>query len=118
MDSNPKVLILCNDFPPINSIGADRPNSWYLYFKEFGLDPVGVTKNWNSNGNTSFNDVSHSLEVESTKYGELIKTPGRKTLPLFSTQSSFYPSIIVQKMYPTIQQPYLYLGGKLLQAVL
>ena len=79
MDSNPKVLILCNDFPPINSIGADRPNSWYLYFKEFGLDPVGVTKNWNSNGNTSFNDVSHSLEVESTKYGELIKTPGRKT---------------------------------------
>ena len=79
MDSNPKVLILCNDFPPINSIGADRPNSWYLYFKEFGLDPVVVTKNWNSNGNTSFNDVSHSLEVESTKYGELIKTPGRKT---------------------------------------
>lgn len=79
MDSNPKVLILCNDFPPINSIGADRPNSWYLYFKEFGLDPVVVTKNWNSNGNTSFNDVSHSLEVESTKYGELIKTPRRKT---------------------------------------
>ena len=79
MDSNPKVLILCNDFPPINSIGADRPNSWYLYFKEFGLDPVVVTKNWKSNGNTSFNDVSHSLEIESTKYGELIKTPRRKT---------------------------------------
>lgn len=94
MDSNPKVLILCNDFPPINSIGADRPNSWYLYFKEFGLDPVVITKNWNSNGNTSFNDVCDTIKVESTKYGELIKTPRRETPSIwfrnkFGTRFSF-----------------------------
>ena len=32
-----KALILCNDFPPINSIGAERPYSWFLYFKENGI---------------------------------------------------------------------------------
>ena len=47
MDSKKKkILILCNDFPPVNSIGADRPYSWYKYFHEFNLYPIVITKNW------------------------------------------------------------------------
>ena len=45
MDSKPKVLILCNDFPPVNSIGAERPYSWYKYFHNSGYYPIIITKN-------------------------------------------------------------------------
>lgn len=40
------VLILANDFPPKNSIGAERPYSWYKYFKKKGIKAIVVTKNW------------------------------------------------------------------------
>ena len=79
MSSKPKALILCNDFPPINSIGAERPNSWYLYFNELGIHPVVITKNWNSTGNSSFNQIHNHCKRENTDYGTLIKTPRRNT---------------------------------------
>lgn len=69
-----KILILCNDFPPINSIGADRPYSWYLYFKEHGYEPIVITKNWISTGNTPFNDVHKDREQENTELGAIIRS--------------------------------------------
>jgi hypothetical protein len=74
-----KVLILCNDFPPINSIGADRPYSWYLYFKEFGLEPIVITKNWISDGNTPFNDVYNERKQENTELGTIIRSAKSNT---------------------------------------
>ena len=74
-----KALILCNDFPPINSIGAERPYSWFLYFKENGIYPVVITKNWILNGNSSFNKVSNETVIEKTNNGLLIKTAFRLT---------------------------------------
>ena len=44
-----KVLIFAHDFPPLTSIGAMRPESWFNYFKEFGLHPIIVTRNWGIN---------------------------------------------------------------------
>lgn len=41
-----KIIILCYDFPPLNSIGAQRPYSWYQNFKSFGLYPIVITNNW------------------------------------------------------------------------
>ncbi len=41
-----KVLILAYDFPPYNSIGGQRPYGWFRYFKEFGYEPVVVTRHW------------------------------------------------------------------------
>mgnify|MGYP001445437583 FL=1 len=41
-----KVLILAYDFPPYNSIGAQRPYSWLKYFNEFGFQPIIVTRHW------------------------------------------------------------------------
>ena len=78
-----KALILCNDFPPINSIGAERPYSWFLYFKENGIDPVVVTKNWISSDYSTFNKVSKKTIIKQTKNGTLIKTGFRLTPSLF-----------------------------------
>ena len=95
MDSKKKkVLILCNDFPPINSIGADRPYSWYKYFHEFNLYPIVITKNWISNGNTRFNIVSKQRKIEYTDFGCIIRTSKVRTPSLwfqekFKTKISF-----------------------------
>lgn len=37
-----KVLILAYDFPPYNSIGAQRPYSWYRYFSKLDWYPVVI----------------------------------------------------------------------------
>lgn len=44
-----KILILAYDFPPVNSIGAQRPQSWFKYFSKFGLYPIVITQNSESN---------------------------------------------------------------------
>ena len=79
MSSNPKALILCNDFPPLNSIGAERPYSWFLYFKKNGIEPIVITKNWILDGNSSFNKVSNETVIEKTNNGLLIKTAFKLT---------------------------------------
>jgi hypothetical protein len=43
-----KVLILAYDFPPYNSVGSQRPFSWYKYFKDQGLYPIIITRNWDN----------------------------------------------------------------------
>jgi hypothetical protein len=50
------VLILANDFPPKNSVGAERPYSWYKYFKKQGVKPIVITKNWNIDFLNNIND--------------------------------------------------------------
>lgn len=95
MDSNKKkVLILCNDFPPVNSIGADRPYSWYKYFHEFNLYPIVITKNWQSNGSTRFFKISKERKIEFTDFGCIIRTSKVRTPSLwfqekFKTKISF-----------------------------
>lgn len=74
-----KVLILCNDFPPINSIGADRPYSWYKYFKEFDLYPVIITKNWKTDGNNGLPLVHDKTDYQITDHGEVIRSKMRHT---------------------------------------
>ena len=47
-----KVLILAYDFPPYVSVGGLRPHAWYKYLKEFGVEPIVVTRQWeNVHGN-------------------------------------------------------------------
>ena len=71
MSSNLKALILCNDFPPINSIGSERPYSWFLYFKVNGIDPIVVTKNWINEANSPEEKVSNFKKTtERVKIGD------------------------------------------------
>ena len=43
-----KIAILCYDFPPKNSVGAQRPFSWFQYFHKFNYYPIIFTNKWDS----------------------------------------------------------------------
>ena len=72
-----KALILCNDFPPVNTIGADRPYAWFKYFKDFGIEPTVITK---STGN--------QIEIEETESGKIIRVPAANS-PAITFQKKF-----------------------------
>jgi len=57
-----KVLILANDFPPYNSIGAQRPYSWYRYFSKSEWYPIVIC---NASKNTE-KDESYPIFDEQT----------------------------------------------------
>ena len=74
-----KVLILAYDFTPYVSVGVLRPFSWYKYVREFGVDPVIITRQWgNSYGNhldyiapgTSASEI-----IEENELGTVIRSP-------------------------------------------
>lgn len=43
-----KVLILAFDFPPLISIGGQRPYSWYKYLPASCINVTVITRQWNS----------------------------------------------------------------------
>ena len=74
-----KALILAYDFPPFNSIGAQRPHAWLKYFKDFGLDPIVVTRHWDIEitGPDDCNLPSKNKRVteETNEFGKIIRAP-------------------------------------------
>ncbi|HOY37843.1 MAG TPA: hypothetical protein PLK75_00955 [Bacteroidales bacterium] len=74
-----KILILAHDFPPYNSIGGQRPYSWYKYFFKHGLYPVVITRFWSSDviNTEDFYKASsfHSISTEETETGTVIRIP-------------------------------------------
>ena len=74
-----KVLILAYDFPPYVSVGGLRPYAWYNYLKEFGVEPIVVTRQWgNTHGNRldyiSAGSSKQSI-LEVSECGTIIRTP-------------------------------------------
>lgn len=81
-----RVLIICNDFPPLNSVGAQRPYSWFNYFKEFGAVPVVITKQWTAKIERPEdvlykNAVSEKVIIEEYEAGTIIRIPIELNLP-------------------------------------
>lgn len=79
-----RLLILAYDFPPYVSVGGLRPFAWYKYLKEFGVEPVVVTRQW---GNVYGNELdyiapgsSNETLVEETECGTIIRTPYKPNL--------------------------------------
>ncbi len=74
-----KILILAFDFPPYVSVGGLRPYGWYKYFKEYGIYPIVVTRQWNNKYGNHLDYVAPSdskeIIIEITEYGTVIKTP-------------------------------------------
>lgn len=74
-----KVLILANDFPPLNTVGAQRPWSFFKYLKKYGYYPIVVTRHWNENQVTT--ELKHrpsdrqELEVETNECGTIYRVP-------------------------------------------
>ena len=74
-----KVLIFAHDFPPLTSIGAMRPESWYNHFSDYGLFPIIITRNWGENPKHYLDYYKNSEDnitiTEKTKKGIIIKVP-------------------------------------------
>ena len=58
-----KVLILAYDFPPLNSIGAQRPYSWFKYFPENELHSVVIARNPEINSEENVTVQSQNGEI-------------------------------------------------------
>jgi len=79
-----KVLILAYDFPPYVSVGGLRPASWYRYFKEYGVYPVVITRQWDNIHGNQLDYISASksveTEIEETLYGTVVKAAYKPNL--------------------------------------
>lgn len=74
-----KVLVLAYDFPPYNSIGGQRPYGWFKYLKEFGYEPIVVTRHWDNDIKNSIDYVkpskNKSISKEKFENGIVYKAP-------------------------------------------
>ncbi|MBI1289035.1 MAG: hypothetical protein GC178_15815 [Flavobacteriales bacterium] len=96
-----KALILAYDFPPYNSIGAQRPYAWFKYFKDFGIEPVVVTRHWDRkiNGPDDCNlpSISTSVQEEVSESGTIIRAPFFPSLRDQLISRTDLPSILLRK---------------------
>ena len=79
-----KVLILVYDFPPYVSVGGLRPHAWYKYLKEFGLEPIVITRQWENVHGNHLDYISKGSSdqaiIEETEFGIIIKAPYQPNL--------------------------------------
>lgn len=79
-----KVLILAYDFPPYNSIGAQRPASWLKYFHEFGYYPIVITRHWNEDVKNPVDYIKPSsiqkITDNADARGRVIRVPYRPNI--------------------------------------
>lgn len=73
-----KVLILCNDFPPLNSISAQRTFFWFRNLSKYGIQPTVIARKWKE-GLTNVADCYQSDQdgeiIEIKPWGTLIRVP-------------------------------------------
>lgn len=97
-----KALILAYDFPPFNSIGAQRPYAWLKYFREFGLDPIVVTRHWDREitgpDDCNLPSVHTNVTEESNEYGKIIRAPFFPSLRDRLISRTDLPTILVRKV--------------------
>jgi len=79
-----KLLILAYDFPPYVSVGGLRPFNWFKYLKEYGIEPVVVTRQWENKYGNHFDYISagyarHTI-MEKHPEGIILRTPYRPNL--------------------------------------
>ena len=79
-----KVLILAYDFPPYVSVGGLRPHAWYKYLKEFGVEPIVVTRQWENVHGNHLDYISKGSSdqaiIEETEFGTIIRSPYQPNL--------------------------------------
>jgi len=74
-----RALILCYDFPPFSSVGAQRPFTWFKYFHLSEVSPVVVTRHWDNVSGDSKTYIKSStkrtIEKEVVSEGTIIYVP-------------------------------------------
>lgn len=83
------VLILAHDFPPLNSIGAQRPYSWHKYLNEFNIQSTVITKNWQESNTV---DPAHNKNIIRVDFSSPSENPnsGFSFFRKISTLCSIY----------------------------
>lgn len=80
-----KVLILAYDFPPFVSVGGLRPHNWFKYFKEFDIEPIVVTRQWEEYFINEMDYIkpsrSKSTVIEENGFGTIIKASYSPNFP-------------------------------------
>ena len=77
-----KVLILCYDFPPLPSIGAQRPSSFFRHLPKYGFYPVVITRKWKNNitnHNEYFEADEGKEEMTQNNSSTLIRLPEKQS---------------------------------------
>ena len=97
-----KALILAYDFPPFNSIGAQRPDSWHKYFREFGIESVVVTRHWDraikGPNDCNLPSIKTTVSEQKTDAGTIIRAPFFPSLRDRLISNSFLPVILFRKV--------------------
>jgi hypothetical protein len=79
-----KVLILAYDFPPYVSVGGIRPWNWYTYLKEFGVEPIVITRQWSNLYGNHLDYIapgySEKTIIEESEFGLIYRTPYKPNL--------------------------------------
>lgn len=78
-----KILILCYDFAPLPSIGAQRPTALYKYLPKYGIEPIVITRKWRENitSHLEYFEADAGLEETlETKFSTLIRLPEKQSL--------------------------------------
>lgn len=80
-----KVLILAYDFPPFVSVGGLRPYNWLKYFKEFDIEPIVVTRQWEVSFVSEMDYIkpsrSKSTVIEKNDFGTIVKAAYSPNFP-------------------------------------
>lgn len=79
-----KVLILAYDFPPYVSVGGLRPYHWHKEFKQFGIEPIVITRQWANQYGNGLDYIAPGYDeqevIENTAFGTIIRAPYRPNL--------------------------------------
>jgi glycosyltransferase involved in cell wall biosynthesis len=79
-----KLLILAYDFPPYVSVGGLRPYNWFRYLKEYGIEPIVVTRQWQNKHGNHLDYISEgysdTIVVKHYEYGIKLCTPYKPNL--------------------------------------
>jgi glycosyltransferase involved in cell wall biosynthesis len=79
-----KLLILAYDFPPYVSVGGLRPFNWFKYLKEYGVEPIVVTRQWQNKYGNHLDYIaegySENVVVKKFDYGLKLCTPYKPNL--------------------------------------
>lgn len=74
-----KLLILAYDFPPYVSVGGLRPYNWYRYLKEYGVEPIVITRQWSNQYGNQLDYISpgnsNEVIIEKSEFGTIYRTP-------------------------------------------
>lgn len=79
-----KLLILAYDFPPYVSVGSLRPYNWLKYLKEYGVEPIVVTRQWSNTYKNGLDYVAQGYSdqtiTEVNEHGTVLYVPYTPTL--------------------------------------